>query len=136
FRPGPPATTSSTSPPRSTGRSPRWKPTRASSPAGRTGRRRSASGPTKRGRRPATSSPKASSGSRSSELESLQFYIGERRPDVQLGAHPPQHLLGELRGGGVPAQVGCPNSVRDCFQRRFIDRARGEVRPLPRQIGR
>ena len=41
----------------------------------------------------------------------LSFHVGQRAPDVYFGADAADHLVREIAGCGVAAQVGGPNAV-------------------------
>src|SRR5215472_10432316 len=45
---------------------------------------------------------------------------GQRAPDVDLGAHPPDHLIGELTCAGVTAQVHRLDAVRHRLESRLV----------------
>ncbi len=81
--------------------------------------RRDGRGPSaraQRARRPDTRSPPP-------ELIDRYRATDQRRSD--LDPHARDHLVGELAGGGVPAQVGRADARGDGLQHALVDRARG-----------
>src|SRR6266850_3365620 len=54
---------------------------------------------------------------------SLAFDVGECAPDFDLGPHAADHLVREVGGRGMAAQIGRPDAVGHGLQRGLVDRS-------------